>query len=317
MSTNPPSPPPPDEEEIAHQAALAALNESVPLNNTLFGNSSLTMQLQSEVFELRHNFIDEADAIEFYEQAQRNPGMKLTDCMQKQAIELLNFRILVDPEFNIIDRWQRHDWFTILSITQVATLVVKYFCPNGLGECTLAETFSRIPFHYQIANHDHENATFIRYNELVSNYDRSKGPLTEIQHAELIQILEKRLAKGSQIRQDYLKAKAADTSPPNTWTWYKTMLRIGQVLAEARSMMNIIKSYSNPDVMYSFPTSAIPDVGKKESRHSLPHHLQRLDHSLRQCVPLVRTFRLSMDSPSVRRRKCRSYNVRVEGAPVG
>ena len=47
------------------------------------------MQLQSEVFVLRHNFIDEADAIEFYEQAQRNPNMKLTDCMQKQAIELL------------------------------------------------------------------------------------------------------------------------------------------------------------------------------------------------------------------------------------
>ena len=61
------------------------------------------MQLQSEVFVLRHNFIDEADAIEFYEQAQRNPDMKLTDCMQKQAIELFNFKILVDPEFNIID----------------------------------------------------------------------------------------------------------------------------------------------------------------------------------------------------------------------
>ena len=87
------------------------------------------MQLQSKVFVLRHNFIDEADAIEFYEQAQRNPNMKLTDCMQKQAIELSNFKILVDPEFNIIDRRQRHDWFTIPSVTQVATLVVKYFCP--------------------------------------------------------------------------------------------------------------------------------------------------------------------------------------------
>ena len=123
MSAAPPSPPPPDEEEIARQAALAALNESIPLNNSLFANNSLTMQLQSEVFVLRHNFIDEADAIEFYEQAQRNPDMKLTDCMQKQAIELLNFKILVDAEFNIIDRRLRHDWFTILSVTQVATLV--------------------------------------------------------------------------------------------------------------------------------------------------------------------------------------------------
>ena len=213
-----PPPPPPSEEEIARLAALAALNESIPLNNSLFASNSLTMQLQSEVFVLRHNFIDEADAIEFYEQAQRNPGMKLTDCMQKQAIELLNFKILVDLNFNIIDRRLRHNWFTILSVTQVATLVVKCFCPNGLGECALVESFSQIPFHYQIANHDHENATFIRYNELVSNYEKSKGPLTETQHAELIQILEKRLAKGSQIHQDYLKTKAADTSPPNTWT---------------------------------------------------------------------------------------------------
>ena len=131
------------------------------------------MQLQSELFVLRQNFIDEADAIEFYEQAQRNPSMKLTVCMQKQAIQLLNFKILVDPEFNIIDRRLRHDWFTILPVTQVATLVVKYFCPNGLGECTLGESFSPISFHYQIANHDYENATFIRYNELVSNYERS------------------------------------------------------------------------------------------------------------------------------------------------
>ena len=130
----------------------------------------------------------------------------------------------------------------------------------------MAESFSQIPFHYQIANHDHKNATFIRYNELVSNYERSKDPLTENQHAELIQIMENRLAKGSQIQQDYLKAKAADTSPPNTWTWLKTMPRIGQILAEARSMMNLIKSYGNPDVVYSFPTSAIPpDVGKKET----------------------------------------------------
>ena len=102
----------------------------------------------------------------------------------------------------------------------------------------MAESFSQVPFHYQIANHDHENATFVRYNELVSNYERSKGPLSETQHAELILTLEKRLAKGSQIQQDYLKAKAADNTPPHTW--YSTMLRIGQVLAKARAMMNLI-----------------------------------------------------------------------------
>ena len=78
-AATPLTPPPPNEEDIARLAALAALNESLPLNNSLFANNSLTMQLQSEVFVLRHNFIDKADAIEFYEQAQRNPNMKLTD----------------------------------------------------------------------------------------------------------------------------------------------------------------------------------------------------------------------------------------------
>ena len=97
----------------------------------------------------------------------------------------------------------------------------------------------------------------------MSTYERSKGPLSETQHAELIQILEKLLAKGSQIQQDYLRAKADDNTPPHTW--YSTMLRIGQV-AEARAMMNLIKSYGNPDVVYSFPASAVPpDVGKKET----------------------------------------------------
>ena len=68
------------------------------------------------MFVLRHNVIDEADATEFYEQAQRYPSMKLTDCMQKQAIEPLNFRIMIDPEFNVIDRRQRHEWQTKLSV---------------------------------------------------------------------------------------------------------------------------------------------------------------------------------------------------------
>ena len=98
----------------------------------------------------------------------------------------------------------------------------------------------------------------------MSTYERSKGPLSETQHAELILILEKRLAKGSQIQQDYLKVKAADNSPPHTR--YSTMLRIGQVLAEARAMMNLIKSYGNPETVYSFPALAVPpDVGKKET----------------------------------------------------
>ena len=118
--SSPPNPnldPSPEEEEIERLAALAALNDStISMSNSLFPAFPTTMQLQSEVFVLRHNFIDEADATEFYEQAQRNPLMKLTDCMQKQAIELLNFRIMIDPEFNNINRCLRHDWQTKLSV---------------------------------------------------------------------------------------------------------------------------------------------------------------------------------------------------------
>ena len=93
--------PSPEEEEIVRLAAVAALNEStISIPNLLFPAFPSTMQLQGEAFVLRHNFIDEADATEFYEQAQRYPSIKLTDCMQKQAIKLLNFRIMIDPEFN-------------------------------------------------------------------------------------------------------------------------------------------------------------------------------------------------------------------------
>ena len=81
---------------------------------------------------------------------------------------------MIDPELNIIDRRLRHDWQTKLTVLQVAKLIIKYFSPNGLGKCTLTESFSQVPFYYQIANHDHENATFLRCNEVVSNYERSK-----------------------------------------------------------------------------------------------------------------------------------------------
>ena len=79
-----PPEPPPDEEEIARLAALAALNEpTISISNSLFPAFPSTMQLQGAVFLLSHNFNDEADATEFYGQAQRYPSMKLTDCMQK------------------------------------------------------------------------------------------------------------------------------------------------------------------------------------------------------------------------------------------
>ena len=87
--------------------------------------------------------------------------MKLTDCMQKQAIELLNFRIMIDPEFNIIDRRLRYDWQTKLMVLQVAKLIIKYFSPNVLWQRALAKftsiirsltTIMRMPHSYVTTN---------------------------------------------------------------------------------------------------------------------------------------------------------------------
>ena len=133
---------------------------------------------------------------------------------------------------------------------------MQYFCPNGLGDSTLAESFGKVPFHYQICNHGYENATFTRYVELVNNYERTKGALTESQHLQLIQILEKRLGKGSQIQQDYFASKARSKPPPQTW--YKTMLRIGEVLNATRVMINQVKCYGNPDIPYKHPPGSKP-----------------------------------------------------------
>ena len=74
--SSPPNPNPdanPDDEEIARLAALAALNDStISMSNSLFPAFPSTMQLQGEVFVLRHNFIDEADATEFVELSRRD-----------------------------------------------------------------------------------------------------------------------------------------------------------------------------------------------------------------------------------------------------
>ena len=59
--SNPNPDPSPEEEEIARLAAFAALNKStISMSNSLFPAFPSTMQLQGEVFIVRHNFIDEA-----------------------------------------------------------------------------------------------------------------------------------------------------------------------------------------------------------------------------------------------------------------
>ena len=72
-------------------------------DNSLFSNQQpfpTTLALQGELFILKFDFMAiEEMAIEFYEQAMRYPHLKINDCMQKQAIQLLNLKIMCDTKF--------------------------------------------------------------------------------------------------------------------------------------------------------------------------------------------------------------------------
>ena len=49
-----------------------------------------TMQMQREIFVLKGDYITPQDAESFFEQAQRLPRLRINECMQRQAIDLLH-----------------------------------------------------------------------------------------------------------------------------------------------------------------------------------------------------------------------------------
>ena len=55
-----------------------------------------TMQMQREIFVLKGDYITPQDAEDFYEQAQRLPRLRINECMQRQAIDLLHVKIMTD-----------------------------------------------------------------------------------------------------------------------------------------------------------------------------------------------------------------------------
>ena len=74
------------------------------LNTTQTSQSSVaqtilfpqTMQMQREIFVLKGDYITPQDAEEFYEQSQRLPRLRINECMQRQAIDLLHVKIMTD-----------------------------------------------------------------------------------------------------------------------------------------------------------------------------------------------------------------------------
>ena len=74
------------------------------------------MQMQREIFVLKGDYITPQDAENFYEQAQRLPRLRVNECMQRQAIDLLHVKIMTEE--------QRFEWQTVLDIDYIAKLIM-------------------------------------------------------------------------------------------------------------------------------------------------------------------------------------------------
>ena len=74
------------------------------------------------------------------------------------------------------------------------------------------------------------------YRELITDYERICR-ITSAQQAELVSILEKRLARGSRIQADYLESKRNDSVSPNTWE--VAIMRIISVVTTSRATIRM------------------------------------------------------------------------------
>ena len=52
-----------------------------------------TMQMQREILVPKGDYITPQDAESFFEQAQRLPRLRINECMQRQAIDLLHVKL--------------------------------------------------------------------------------------------------------------------------------------------------------------------------------------------------------------------------------
>ena len=103
------------------------------------------------------------------------------------------------------------------------------------------------------------------YKEIATDHERVRR-ITASQHDELIAILEKRLPRGSRILADSVTHKSRDDESPKTWE--VAMMRIIAVVTAARETIHMSRSYGNPDIVYSFPSTAIPPPRSTQKRAS-------------------------------------------------
>ena len=90
-----------------------------------------TMQMQREIFVLKGDYITPQDSESFFEQAQRLPRLRINECMQRQAIDLLHVKIMTDAAPSSLTLEQRFEWQNLLDIDYVAKLIMQYFCQTN------------------------------------------------------------------------------------------------------------------------------------------------------------------------------------------
>jgi hypothetical protein len=93
------------------------------------------MQMQREIFVLKGDYITPQDAESFFEQAQRLPRLRINECMQRQAIDLLHVKIMTDAAPSSLTQEQKFEWQTILDIDYVAKLIMQYFGSYKQRDC--------------------------------------------------------------------------------------------------------------------------------------------------------------------------------------
>ena len=129
-----------NEEVVDEEENILNISQSSQSSNMGFPQ---TLQIQREIFILRGDYITPQDAEDFCEQAQRMPHLRIIECMQRQAIDLLHVKIMTDQStLSVITNEQRLNWQNLLPIESAATLVMQYFCTNKQGDDTLAELFA-------------------------------------------------------------------------------------------------------------------------------------------------------------------------------
>ena len=85
-----------------------------------------TVQIQREIFVVKGDYITPQDAEDFYEQARRLPRLRINECMQRQAIDLVHVTIMTDvTHFTEMTQEQRFEWQTVLNIECVAKLIMR------------------------------------------------------------------------------------------------------------------------------------------------------------------------------------------------